>query len=214
HNRASAFQAPLWMDMIHRRLCKPLRATQHTVTIRDKAGTLQGVFALVRQKVMGLAILQPADFGVCDYNGPVGSYEVFMALSADRGAQAKLAAQLGPCDLFLFNKVREKAFDIGRLLPRLKAVRAENASYLTDVGMDFEQWRRKTLRRKFSKELARVQRVVEREYGSYEHRPAANSAEIRAAFDLLRVVRLGRFRRDLLDSPLYYEFYRDYAIAA
>jgi len=79
-----AFQAPLWMHMLHCRLCKPLRVVQHTVAIRSGGGALQGVLPLVRQRVMGLVTLQAVDFGVCDYNAPVASNEVLLALAAER----------------------------------------------------------------------------------------------------------------------------------
>ena len=46
--------------------------------------------------------------------------------------------------------------------------------------------RRAILNKKFSKELDRLQRQAEREFGSYEHRAAANESEIRAAFEFLR----------------------------
>jgi CelD/BcsL family acetyltransferase involved in cellulose biosynthesis len=212
--RGSAFQAPLWMDRVHRCLCAALNGTQHTVTIRDCEGTLLAVMPLVRQKAMGITILQPADFGVCDYNCVVADQDFLSMLCKCQLARRQLEHQIQGCDLVLFRKVREDAFDVGRLFANLKSSVGENAAYHSDVGDTFDQWKNRTVRKKFSKELGRLQRQIEREFGCYEHRPAASEAEVRAAFDFLRTARRGRFRRDLLDNDIYFEFYRDYAVAA
>src|SRR5690606_38876569 len=78
---------------------------------------------------------------------------------------------------------------------------------------DFEAWQRRTVSRKFSKELGRLQRQTERDLGGYEHRPATTEAEIRQAFEQLRQWRAGRFEDDLLQNRLYFDFYCGYAIA-
>src|SRR5690606_12481751 len=72
-DRATAFQAPLWMDMVHRRLASGLGAEQRTLTIRNRGdGALVALAPFVRQRIKGIRILAPADFGVCDYNSIVG----------------------------------------------------------------------------------------------------------------------------------------------
>ena len=86
----------------------------------------------------------------------------------------------------MFRKVREDDFDVGRLFPRSESSPTENAAYHSEIGDDFEEWQRRTVSRKFSKELGRLQRQTEREFGGYEHRPAVTEAEIREAFDMLR----------------------------
>ena len=73
-DRATAFQAPLWMAMIHSPAgAGGLDATQHTLTMRNRAdGALLAVIPLVLQRSKGIRLLRPADFGVCDYNSIVG----------------------------------------------------------------------------------------------------------------------------------------------
>ena len=213
--RATAFQAPLWMDMIHRRLAPRLNAKQHTITMRERGtGALMGVIPLVLQRSKGISMLQFADFGVCDYNAPVADRNTLSMMAADDDLLARLDDLMRPCDLLLLRKIRDDSFDMGRLLTRSTSSVGENAAYHCEIGDDLDAWRVRTLSKKFSKELDRLQRQAEREFGSYEHRAAVSETEIRVAFDLLRKVRKGRFEEDLLDNPLYFEFYRDYAIAA
>jgi CelD/BcsL family acetyltransferase involved in cellulose biosynthesis len=214
-SRATAFQAPLWLDMIHRRLAKGLKASQHTLTIRNRvSGELLAVLPLVLQRVSGISMLQPADFGVCDYNCAVADKNTLAMIAADAELRSRIDALLKPCDILMFRKVREDSFDMDLLFPNAKSTPGENAAYHSDIGDDFDTWRSRTIRKKFSKELGRLQRQTARDFGSYEHRAACGEAEIRTAFDFLKKARRGRFDEDLLDNPLYFEFYRDYALAA
>jgi CelD/BcsL family acetyltransferase involved in cellulose biosynthesis len=116
--------------------------------------------------------------------------------------------------VLMFRKVRDDGFDASRLFKKTTATPCENAAYHSEIGDDFEAWQRRTVSRKFSKELGRLGRQVEREFGRYEHRQAETEAEIREALSFLRNVRRGRFEDDLLDSDIYFSFYCDYAIAA
>lgn len=213
--RATAFQAPLWMAMIHSRLAPALGAAQHTLTLRSRAGgELAGVVPLVLQRSKGIRLLRPADFGVCDYNSIVADRNLLGLIAADAGLLREIDRLVSGCDILMFRKVREDDFDIGRLFRGSTSTQGENAAYHSTVGDDFDAWRSRTIRKKFSKELGRLQRQMEREFGSYEHRAASSEAEIRAAFDFLRASRSGRFEEDLLQSDVYFEFYRDYAVAA
>jgi CelD/BcsL family acetyltransferase involved in cellulose biosynthesis len=212
-DRATAFQAPLWMDSIHRRLAPGLNAEQRTLTVRSRSdGALVMLVPFVLQRSKGVRILAPADFGVCDYNSVVGDLNTLAMIAGDAALVSRINTDLG-CDILMFRKVREDDFDVGRLFPRSESRPAENAAFHSEIGDNFEEWQRRTIRRKFSKELGRLQRQTEREFGGYEHRPAATEAEIRQAFDMLRQWRVGRFEDDLLQRPLYFDFYRDYAIA-
>jgi CelD/BcsL family acetyltransferase involved in cellulose biosynthesis len=213
-DRATVFQAPLWLDMIHKRLAPGLGAAQRTLTVRDSSnGCLRIVVPLVLQRIAGIRMLAPADFGVCDYNSVVGDRQTLDVIASDPSLAGRIEAALGACDILMFRKVRGDDFDVQRLLPRSRNSIAENAAYHIDVGDDFEAWQRRKVRRKFSKEIGRLQRQTEREFNGYEHRPAESEAEIRDAFDHLRSWRMGRFEDDLLKNPLYFDFYLDYAIA-
>jgi CelD/BcsL family acetyltransferase involved in cellulose biosynthesis len=213
--RATVFQSPLWLDTIHRKLVPDLRARQYTLTIRNRLDkALLAVIPFVVQKSAGLSILQPADFGVCDYNSIVADPRVLETLANDNSAVARIDALLGVAGVLMFRKVRDDGFDASRLFRKTIATACENAAYHSVIGDDFEAWQRRTVSRKFSKELGRLGRQIEREFGRYEHRAANTEVEIREALSFLRETRKGRFEDDLLQSDVYFSFYCDYAVAA
>lgn len=211
---ATAFQAPLWLHMLHKRLAPFLDVLQSTITVRDAAhGNLLAVFPLVRQRSSGVTLLQFADFGVCDYNAAVAAPGVLEDIATDPVARRALRQAFGKVDVVMFRKVRSDHFDLGRLLKSPRASTGENPAYECEVGEDFEYWRSKVLRNKFTKGLGRLQRQTERDYGSYEHRLAATETEIREAFDFLRLAQGERQQGGVLEKPHYFDFYRDFALA-
>jgi CelD/BcsL family acetyltransferase involved in cellulose biosynthesis len=212
---ATVFQAPSWLDAIHQKLAPHLNATQYTVTVRNRQDrTLFAVIPLVVQKSAGLSILQPADFGVCDYNCVIGDPHLLEVLVADSTVLDRLNALLDGADVLIFRKVLNSRFDAGRLFRNITTSNCENSAYYSETGDDFEVWQRRTISRKFSKELGRLGRQIEREFGQYEHRQARTEQEIREAMAFLRDKRSGRFESDLLHDDIYFAFYCDYAVAA
>ncbi len=209
----TAFQAPLWTHMLHTRLAPVLAAEQKTVTVRDQIGGLLAVFPLVKQRSSGVAIVQFADFGACDYNAAVAAPGVLDDLAGDPVARGDLRLAFGRADVVMFRKIRSDQFDLGQLLKSPRSSEGENPAYECDVGDDFEHWRSKVLRNKFTKELGRLQRQTERDHGSYEHRLVTEEPEIREAFDFLRVSQSERQNGSVLEKSHYFEFYRDFAVA-
>ena len=111
--RATAFQAPIWMEMIHRRLAPRLNAKQHTITVRERGtGALMGVIPLVLQKSRGISMLQFADFGVCDYNAPVADGHTLGMMAADKDIVGRLDDLVRRCDLVSLRKIRDDSFDM------------------------------------------------------------------------------------------------------
>lgn len=213
HHGATAFQAPLWTHMLHTRLAPVLAAEQKTVTVRDAAGDLLAVFPLVKQRSSGVAIVQFADFGTCDYNAAVAAPGVLDELAGNPVARAQLRHAFGRADVVMFRKLRSDHFDLGRLLKSPRSSAGENPAYECDVGDDFDHWRSKVLRNKFTKELGRLQRQTERDHGSYEHRLVIDEAGIREAFEFLRQSQGERQHGSVLEKQHYFEFYRDFAVA-
>ena len=98
--RGTIFQSPLWMGLIHRRLVPNLSARQYTITFRRPfEGTLLAVIPSVIQQAGLLKILQPADFGVCDYNCVVGDELVLETLAADSSIGARLGELMRAADV-------------------------------------------------------------------------------------------------------------------
>jgi len=212
--RATAFQAPIWLDHLHKRLGPTLGARQHTITIRDAISReLVAVLPMVMQRTRGVTVIQPADFGVCDCNSVVGDRLRLGELSASDGVKAALRQSMAGADIVMFRKVSSEDFDPGPLLGTHSST-GENVNHVCEIGLDPDVWRLNILRRKFTKELGRLERQTAREYGSYEHYPATDPAEIAEAFDYLREAHLALRADPLLGRDNYFSFYRDYAIAS
>jgi CelD/BcsL family acetyltransferase involved in cellulose biosynthesis len=211
---ATAFQAPLWMSMLHRSLAPRLSAKQHTITARRIVdGHLVAVMPFVIQRTSGVSMVLPADFGLCDYNALVADEATLNKMACSSEHLASIAKLVGKADLVMFRKVRADGFDVSRLFPKGTMTIGDHAAYRCEFGPDFEAWRR-TLSKSISNRLPRQHRQVEQQFGSYEHRCVRDELGIRDAFAFLRRVREGLFEEDLLDDPLYYEFYLQYAIAS
>ncbi|WP_426436870.1 GNAT family N-acetyltransferase [Bradyrhizobium genosp. P] len=215
HNlgRATVFQSPSWLDAVHRKLMPHLSARQYTLTIRNLDHELLAVIPLVLQRSRGLSMLMPADFGVSDYNAIVADPAMLEILAADPSVIDRIDRLLDVADLLIFRKVRHDGFDARRLFRKTVASANENAAYHSETGADFEVWQRQTISKKYSNELRRLGRQIERDFGSYELRPAQSEAEVRDAFRFLKSARDGRFDGDFLDNPVYEQFYCDYAVA-
>ena len=210
--RGTAFQAPLWLDHLHRRLGPALVARQHTITVRDALSRdLIAVLPMVVQRSRGVTIIQPADFGICDYNSIVGDPLRLIQLSANGEVKAALRRTMAGADIVMFRKARIDEFDPALLLGTQSST-GENVSHICEIGLDPDVWRLNILRRKFTKELGRLQRQTEREHGSYEHRIATDAVEIAEAFDYLREAQCALRTNTFLGKDSYFSFYRDYAI--
>ncbi|UJQ96092.1 GNAT family N-acetyltransferase [Mariluticola halotolerans] len=210
---ATAFQAPIWMHMIHTRLATPLGAVQYTITLRNRAdGELLAVLPMVLQKSAGVMMVQPADFGVCDYNAPVASLGVLEAMAASPAILDRLDELVKAGGLLMYRKVRDDGFDISRLFRNAKASIAENCAYHTEVESDFDTWRRRTVSKKMTKELGRKSRQIETENGSFTQALLKDPAAITEAVNFIRETRRGRFEDDLLQNDIYFDFYRAYAV--
>ncbi|MBB6182346.1 GNAT family N-acetyltransferase [Pseudorhizobium flavum] len=214
HSNATAFQAPLWMGMLNQKLAPRLSAKQYTITARRVGGgQLVAVMPLVIQRVRGVAMILPADFGLCDYNAVVANNAVLDRLARNPENLKRIAELVGEADLVMFRKVRADSFDVRRLFPKGMMSISEHAAYRCDFGSDLDAWRR-TLAKSISNRLPRQYRQVEQQFGPYEHRRVRDETGIRDAFAFLKRVREGRFEGDLIEDPLYYDFYLEYAIAS
>lgn len=210
---ATAFQAPLWLHKLHTVLAPRLSARQYTLTLRQgQNGPLAALVPFTLQHSMGLTLLQPADFGVSDYNAIVAPKALLEQIAADTSLLAAIDRSLDG-HLLLFRKVRDDSFDVARIFKRMAASRAENSAFHTEMGENIEAWKAQ-LPSKMAKKFEQFSRRIEREHGPFTHGEVTDEADIRSAFALLRRVRANRFERDLLDQDAFFDFYLDYAIEA
>src|SRR6185369_7355864 len=71
-SRAGAFQGAHWLAALQHDVAPALNAEPATVAVRDAAdGRLMLVLPLARHSTGGVTFLTFADFGLCDYLGPI-----------------------------------------------------------------------------------------------------------------------------------------------
>lgn len=211
---ATAFQAPIWLDHLHRALAPGLGARSHAIIVREQNGALAAVFPMVVQKAFGIGIIQPADFGVNDYNAVIAPAEVIDRMAADENFLDRLDEALAAGGLLMFRKIRSDGVDPTRLFRKATTSPAENDAYHCELDDDFEHWRRRVLSRKMTKELQRKSRQLRKDFENVRCVLLTEAEEIDKAFNFIREVRRPRFPDDLLLNPVYFAFYRDYAVEA
>src|SRR4051794_11548389 len=91
---ATVFQSASWLDALHRDVGPLFDAAQATVTARDQDGRLMMVLPLVRRRQHSLAILEFADFGLCDYNAAVCDLDDAPLLDLDATLPQRVAAAM------------------------------------------------------------------------------------------------------------------------
>ena len=90
----------------------------------------------------------------------------------------------------------------------------ENSAYHCDIVPDFPTWQKETLRTKSSKELRRLRRRFEEEFGALRLETVSAPEDIDRVTRFIQTARQGRFEEDLLQRDVYFNFYREYMKAA
>src|SRR5262245_179752 len=91
HSRATAFQHPVWLDTLYRRLLPAVQAEPLIVVVRYAAdGGLALVLPLVRRRYGTLRTIEFADLGVSDYACPIGMDAAIETILSDRATCARI----------------------------------------------------------------------------------------------------------------------------
>lgn len=209
---ATVFQSPLWLTHIYSDLVKQLGADPLIVTARCKqTNELKLLLPMVRRRYNGLACIEPADFGICDYNAVVADHGVTEAFFTDKSLQKKVSEALKPFQLIFFRKMPEECPVVTSVFQKPKVGEMESRSYETEIWGPYEEWRDQSLSSSFRKELRRKRRKLE-QHGPVRFEILQQEDEIRAAIQLLAQMRSERFDDDLLHLPFYQDFYENIAV--
>lgn len=214
---ASAFQAPRWLDALHRDVGAAFDATAVTVTVRDPAdGRLMLVLPFVLRRERGIATLEFADFGLCDYLGPVYDDADLPLLLVDATLPARVVTALPRHDALALTKLAGEQALLAYLFPGVRRAQMRVSAYPARLGPDWQTWRTEKLNPSVRRELDMKRRRLVRA-GPTEFSTLRDPAAITAAFDALRHYRSARFKAigapDVLDNEAVFGFYRAMAIA-
>jgi len=212
---ATAFQAPRWLDRLHRDLAPTFGAEPVTLTVRDpRDGRLMLVLPLMRRRRHGVTFLEFADFGLCDYQGTIHDPSDRPLLLADATLRKRVAAALPGHDALALAKLGEDPL-LDHLFPGARRARMRVSAYPARLRPDWTEWRTATLDMSFRKNLDVKRRRLLRT-GPAEFTLLRDPEAITRAFDALRGYRAERFKAigapDLLANDAVHAFYRSMAI--
>ena len=212
---ASAFQAPRWLDALHHDVGTALGARAVTVTARDPAGRLMLVLPLALRHQHSVATLEFADFGLCDYLGPVYDAADLPLLLADTALAERIAAALPRHDVLSLTKLTGEPTLLAHLFPKMQRAQMRISAYPATLAPDWPTWRAERLNASVRRELDMKRRRLVRS-GPTEFSLLHDAPAITAAFDALRRYRSARFKAigapDVLDVEAIFRFYRRMAI--
>ena len=215
-SEASAFQHPLWLDALYRKLLTTNNAAPLVVVVRHPDRSLAMVLPLIKRRYAALTVVEFADLRVSDFVAPVTDRATFNAVLADRAALMRLRALLRPYDLLRIGKLDDAALPMHRLFGLDAAARMATNAYAVPLEGDFDKWRAKYLNRSYGKELDKKSRQLDRK-GQVEFACVTAPADIMQTFEALKIFRRDRFELngggELLQIAEYFDFYSSIGLA-
>ncbi|MGY3484581.1 CelD/BcsL family acetyltransferase involved in cellulose biosynthesis [Bradyrhizobium sp. USDA 4011] len=213
---ATAFQHPLWLDSLYRKLAPAAAAKPLVVVVRHRANSaLAAVLPLLRVRRGPMRTIEFADLRVSDYLSPVCTTKTFADLLQDRQACEKLRKLVRPFDLLRIPKLLDARMPIENLLGAPHRSLMDTNAYATVLVAPFEQWQLNALGKSYQKELAKKWRQIHKK-GTLTFSCCDDSDSIGEAMDVMRKFRGPRFQAhgdgDLLQRPEYFDFYSSVAL--
>jgi CelD/BcsL family acetyltransferase involved in cellulose biosynthesis len=215
-SEATAFQAPAWLDELHRFVAPTLEAEPITITVRDiQTGELKLVIPLVYRRLGRLTTLEFCDFGLCDYNAPVYRADEAQRLIADRSLRARVHALLPPTDTISLIKLRGDEQLLEGLFPRAHRAPMRVSSHAIALDTGWDDWRLTRLDQSLRRELDLKRRRMAKA-GMPTFLLVQEPNEIISVFAALRIFRAHRFAQrgiaDVIDNEAVFSFYRRVAL--
>src|SRR5215470_1312451 len=137
-SHATAFQGPDWLAGLHRRVAPAFRADPFTLTVRaNDDRRLLLVLPLVRRRRGGLAVVEFADFGLCDYNHAVYDPVETPLLLGDASLPERVGGMLDGCDVLSIDKLIYHDPLLRRLFPNARRARMPLSAYPARLGSDW-----------------------------------------------------------------------------
>jgi CelD/BcsL family acetyltransferase involved in cellulose biosynthesis len=209
---ATAFQHPLWLDRLYRKLAPELGAEPLIITARSYlTGRLEMVLPLVRRRHRGLRLIEFADLQVSDYAWPVCQADTLSALAKDRRTSGRIRDLLRPYDIVRIKKIPDDAPPLERLFGASRRTSMGANAHASPLHPCFDDWLTAAMPHSYAGELERKRRRLSRD-GELAFERLLDPERIDEALLRLRGWRAERFSQDLLQQERYYDFYREIAV--
>jgi CelD/BcsL family acetyltransferase involved in cellulose biosynthesis len=212
-SRATAFQHPLWLDRLYGKLGPGLNAEPLVMTARwRRSGRLAMLLPLMRRRHGALRVIEFADLQVSDYAAPVCDELTFAQIAGDRDARETIRRHLKPYDLLRIQKIGQNAPPLEQLFGVDRRTFMGMSAHAVHLCDPFLQWQADNITPSYRKELEKKRRQLNRK-GTVRFECARDPELIKSTFYAMREFRKERFQgRDLLQQPLYFDFYMDIAV--
>jgi len=203
---ATAFQHPLWLQNVCTGLVEPSGARPFIITGRRRHdGRLLFVIPMMRRRYAGFTLVDAPDLGVSDYNCVVIDRDFAAALPVDETVRAQVQAAIGGLTLARMRKVRADALAEAKLLGRAYNPMNFHAHQMR-LQVPAADWRLRSYDPHFRRYLeGKTKRLSKK--GLIRLEELEDRTRIRHAFELMRSFRKGRWKTDLLNDRIYFEFY-------
>ena len=204
---ATAFQNPIWLDCVFRRL-----ASEHPTEILIGRTRIDGklilVLPMIRRQMGLFSVRDAADLNVSDYG----------ALVVDQGAAGNPAVvdQIMDAlrDLTLVRVRRVRELNIGfPLRGSGVSISAMNfRAHEVELAQPIDDWQSRILQPDFARFLKSKRKRLAAK-GKLTVEVVSDPSRIRAAFEAMRHFRRSRWANDLLANSKHFEFYVDAAVS-
>jgi CelD/BcsL family acetyltransferase involved in cellulose biosynthesis len=203
----SAFQHPIWLDALYRRLAPNRGAETVIVAGRAASGQLQFVLPMIRRRMSGVWLLEATDLGVSDYAVPV----IASGFAPTDATRAAIADVLPAHDIMRIRPVRAEHVDLWRSLLDVGARELDFCAHATDLPPRHADWRAKALEPGFGRYLDKKKRRLFKA-GDARLRLVSEAADLAAAIGAIQLNRKGRFAGDPIQETFVRDFYADVAV--
>ncbi|HRD78769.1 MAG TPA: GNAT family N-acetyltransferase [Hyphomicrobiaceae bacterium] len=206
------FQAPFWLEAWYHTLGASGEREPVLVTARDEtSGQIALLLPWMLSRQSGLRVVEPADGGVSDYNGPILGPAAPQDAVGAADLWRDIKAALPPADLVRIEKMPREIAGKANPLALISSVKNSplwgHVINIEGTFLEFLASRGKH----FRKEIQRSRRVLERE-GCVSFRAITDPGEAQMVFDTLEAYQGARMREAgvdyRLDEPATRAFYR------
>ena len=212
-SRATAFQHPLWLDRLYGKLAPRLNAEPLVIVARWRhSGRLAMLLPLLRRRHGAVRVIEFADLQVSDYAAPVCDDITFAQIASDREARERIRAHLKPYDVLRIQKIGQNAPPLEQLFGVDRRTFMGMSAHAVQLSDPFPLWQAENVAPSYRKELEKKRRQLNRK-GAVRFECSRDPELIKSTFYSMREYRKDRFQgRDLLQQPLYFDFYLDLAL--
>jgi CelD/BcsL family acetyltransferase involved in cellulose biosynthesis len=204
---ATGFQHPIWLKALYDNLADFGGYEPTILTCRTTSGQLQAVVPLVLRSAKGVRILEAADQGLSDYCIPVLRPNALSTLSREGTLAERVNRALPSHDLVRINKIPQAHRAHWRAFFAHTQEAEAFSAHSVQLGTNYKAWETDTLSKSFRNSLRYKTRKLRKETSASLKR-LVQIDEVEHAFDQIRALRKSKNPNELLQSSLFFSFYK------